>query len=142
MSLSDVRTCTSPRRTGQRVDLFLLLLVVLSVLVAGALVWKQPLHSAVRQLVARARHAFTSPGFSTNSAAARLILPSIEHTTDSVVVDLAPRRTIPPGFFGINYSAFWDDAQGSAASARALAQTPIKTVRFAGGDPGDWYDWQ
>jgi hypothetical protein len=50
-------------------------------------------------------------------------------------------RVIPPNFFGINYVAFWDDDQGSVASARALAQTPIRMVRFAGGIPGDWYDW-
>ena len=51
-------------------------------------------------------------------------------------------RVIPAGFFGINYVAFWDSAQGSQASANALKQTPIRSVRFAGGDPGDWYDWQ
>jgi hypothetical protein len=61
---------------------------------------------------------------------------------DTVLVDAShPPRVIPDGFFGINYVGFWDTAQGSPASARALAQTPIRTVRFAGGDPGDWYDW-
>lgn len=60
-----------------------------------------------------------------------------------IVVDPATvLRTIPAGFFGINYSAFWDAVQGSAASARALAQTPIRTVRFPGGVVADWYDWQ
>ncbi|MGI8968676.1 MAG: GH39 family glycosyl hydrolase [Chloroflexota bacterium] len=54
----------------------------------------------------------------------------------------AVKRVIPADFFGINYVALWDKAQGSAASARALAQTPIRTVRFPGGVPGDYYDWQ
>ncbi len=54
----------------------------------------------------------------------------------------AVTRVIPSNFFGINYVGFWDSAQGSQASAKALEQTPIRSVRFAGGDPGDWYDWQ
>src|SRR5579883_2818585 len=62
---------------------------------------------------------------------------------DTVVIDMsAPIRTIPPDFFGITYSAFYDDIQGSSASAQALAQTPIKVVRFPGGSPADSYDWQ
>lgn len=62
---------------------------------------------------------------------------------DRVVVDTAKvQRTIPKDFFGINYVAFWDSSAGSAASARALRQTPIRTVRFPGGAPADWYDWQ
>ncbi len=52
------------------------------------------------------------------------------------------RRTLPPTFHGINYVAFWDLAQGSAASNSALSKTNIKMIRFPGGDPGDWYDWQ
>lgn len=63
--------------------------------------------------------------------------------TDTIVIDPAViHRTIPADFFGINYDAFWDPAQHSAASAAALAQTPIKVVRFPGGVPADWYDWQ
>lgn len=30
----------------------------------------------------------------------------------------------------------------AARRARALAQTPIRLVRFPGGDPSDYYDWQ
>jgi len=30
-------------------------------------------------------------------------------------------RTLPPTFFGINYDTWWDDTQGSAASAVQLA---------------------
>jgi hypothetical protein len=67
----------------------------------------------------------------------RALTVSVLHVTPALV-----RQTIPPTFFGINCSALWDGAQGSAASARALAQTPIKTVRFPGGIPADWYDWQ
>src|SRR5919198_222656 len=61
----------------------------------------------------------------------------------TIVVDAGtPIRRLPATFFGINYVGFWDNHQGSAASARALAHTPIKLVRFPGGDPADWYDWQ
>jgi len=64
-------------------------------------------------------------------------------TSGTLVVDAtAITRTLPPSFFGVNYVGFWDAAQGSAASAAALAQTPLKVVRFPGGAPGDWYDWQ
>jgi hypothetical protein len=52
------------------------------------------------------------------------------------------RHTLSPTFHGINYVGFWDPAQGSAASNTALSKTNIKTIRFPGGDPGDWYDWQ
>ena len=63
--------------------------------------------------------------------------------SDQVIVDPAgTKRLIPSSFFGINYVGFWDDAAGSRASAKALAQTPIRTVRFPGGAPADWYDWQ
>jgi len=63
--------------------------------------------------------------------------------TDNVTVDARyPLRTLPATFFGINYVGFWDAHQGSAGSARALAQTPIRLVRFPGGVPGDWYDWR
>jgi hypothetical protein len=66
-----------------------------------------------------------------------------QSAVDQVTVDPAAIvRTIPSDFFGINYTAFWDTAQGSAASARALAQTPVRTIRFPGGVVADWYDWQ
>lgn len=62
---------------------------------------------------------------------------------DRIVIDpKAVRRRIPATFFGINYVGFWEPAEGSVAAARALAQTPIKEVRFPGGVPADWYDWQ
>jgi hypothetical protein len=89
-----------------------------------------------------AQHTLASSANSGYAGSMQAATPYIEHSIDTVVVDLHPLRTLPPGFFGVNYSAFWDSAQGSAASARALAQTPIRTVRFAGGDPADWYDWQ
>ena len=50
-------------------------------------------------------------------------------------------RTLPPTFFGINYDTWWDDTQGSAASAAALGQTPIKLVRYPGGVAANWSDW-
>src|SRR5688572_14974778 len=62
---------------------------------------------------------------------------------ETVTVDAAAvARTLPATFHGINYVGFWDAAQGSDASRVALGRTSIKTIRFPGGDPGDWYDWQ
>ena len=61
---------------------------------------------------------------------------------DRVIVDPTNvKRSIPATFFGVNYVAFWEPAEGSAAAARALAQTPIRVVRFPGGDPGDKLSW-
>jgi hypothetical protein len=55
---------------------------------------------------------------------------------------LEVRRTLAPNFHGINYVAFWDEKQGSPASRAALARTPIRLIRFPGGDPGNFYDWR
>src|SRR5947209_6158264 len=62
----------------------------------------------------------------------------------SMLVTVDVRHTVhvlAPTFFGINDVAFWGQG-ASPASARALAQTPIHAVRFPGGAPADWYDWQ
>ena len=70
-----------------------------------------------------------------------IVTPALAQET--VTVDASTVvRTLPPAFHGINYVGFWDAAQGSEASRVALAQTSIRTIRFPGGDPGDWYDWQ
>ncbi|HZU14547.1 MAG TPA: hypothetical protein VFB58_17045 [Chloroflexota bacterium] len=64
-------------------------------------------------------------------------------TSGTILIDPGSiRRTLPNTFFGINYSAYYEPAEGSRASARALAQTPIRVVRFPGGSPADSYDWQ
>lgn len=120
----------------------MLCLLVLSTLVAGTFTHKRVLYSAARHVLSVAKHAVSSSQPLTGTSSAYAAAPSNVGSTDTVVVDLTPRRTLPAGFFGINYGAFWDAAQGSAASARALAQTPIRTLRFPGGIPGDWYDWQ
>jgi len=62
--------------------------------------------------------------------------------SDTVVVD--PNkviRTIPETFYGVNYFAFYDKAQQSAASAKAISRTPIRAMRFPGGVVADYYDW-
>jgi alpha-L-arabinofuranosidase len=70
-------------------------------------------------------------------------LASIQGDVDQITVNPSvTKRIIPPDFFGINYSAFWEPAEGGVASARALAQTPIRLVRFPGGAPADLYNWQ
>lgn len=50
-------------------------------------------------------------------------------------------RVLSADFFGLNDVGFWGQA-GRRTAAPALAQTAIRTVRFPGGDPADWYDWQ
>ena len=70
--------------------------------------------------------------------------PSFESgSLDCITIDASGvTRTLSPSFYGVNYVGSWDAHEGSAAGARALAQTPIGFLRFPGGDPGDWYDWQ
>jgi hypothetical protein len=45
-------------------------------------------------------------------------------------------------FHGVNYVAFWDDDQGSVGSREAMRRAGVDWMRFPGGIPGDWYDWQ
>jgi len=103
---------------------------------------KHAVVAEVKHLFRSAKHALSARGIASNSAPNYSVSPFIQRSVNTVVVDMKASRTLPPGFFGINYSAFWDPLQGSAASANAFAQTPIKTLRFAGGAPADWYDWQ
>lgn len=44
-------------------------------------------------------------------------------------------------FWGVNYVAFWDEAQGSEGSKQALKKSGIDFLRFPGGVPGNYYDW-
>jgi hypothetical protein len=50
--------------------------------------------------------------------------------------------TLPAYYHGVNYSGFWDDMQGSVGSRNALKRAGVQLIRFPGGVPGDWYDWQ
>jgi MYXO-CTERM domain-containing protein len=62
---------------------------------------------------------------------------------DAIAIDATKvTQHLADTFHGVNYAAFWDASQGSATSAAALALTATRVVRFPGGDPGDWYDWQ
>jgi hypothetical protein len=56
-------------------------------------------------------------------------------------VDNTSVRTLPDHFHGFNYVAFWDEHQGSEASARALGRTGLNLVRFPGGWPAVNYLW-
>lgn len=51
-------------------------------------------------------------------------------------------RTLPPTFHGINYPAYWDPEQGTPASQRALGEARIRLLRYPGGEPADWFNWQ
>ena len=131
-----VRTIRYPG-TNTRILVVALIVVCIAVgLNAGRL---QGEFSHMRYDLHRLRHHLDSIGGESQPDLIAASLPP----GDRIVIDTTRvRQTIPSTFFGINYSAFWDAAQGSAASERALAQTPIRTIRFPGGAPADWYDWQ
>ncbi len=60
-----------------------------------------------------------------------------------LTVDNTLVRTLPAIFHGFNYVGFWDDNQGSAASAAALRRVGMSITRFPGGAPANvwlWYD--
>jgi hypothetical protein len=48
------------------------------------------------------------------------------------------KQFIPSDFLSINYSAVWEPAEDSAASAKAL----IRHVWFSRGTPAALYNWQ
>jgi hypothetical protein len=50
-------------------------------------------------------------------------------------------HTLPANYHGINYTAFWDNSQGSAASRIAFQRAGVQIIRFPGGVPGNYYDW-
>lgn len=50
-------------------------------------------------------------------------------------------HTLPTNYHGINYTAFWDNSQGSAASRIAFQRAGVQIIRFPGGVPGNYYDW-
>lgn len=53
-----------------------------------------------------------------------------------------PISTINHPFWGVNYSAYWDPAQGSDGSQKALKNAGIQVIRFPGGEPANYYDWK
>lgn len=44
-------------------------------------------------------------------------------------------------YHGVNYCAFWDNAQGSAGSRNALKRAGVQILRYPGGVPGNYLDW-
>ncbi len=79
---------------------------------------------------------------------------------DDVSVEVgAPRKTPPlqahvtvdtrkvlyevaPDAHGTNFVALWNDTGDSAGAVRAFAQMGLGLLRFPGGVPAHWYDWQ
>lgn len=136
--LPAMRTVVQYRARPRRRVLPVLAMLLIASLVAAPLVLREMKHHPGWR---RWFHRDTSaPTYAAAPVAAR---PLPLSAADNVVVDMTTvSRTTPTNFFGINASAFWDGATTSATSAQALAQTPIKLVRFAGGAPADYYDWQ
>ena len=136
--LPAMRTVVHYRARPRRRVLPVLAMLLIASLVAAPLVLREMKHHPGWR---RWFHRDTSaPTYAAAPVAAR---PLPLSAADNVVVDMTTvSRTTPTNFFGINASAFWDGATTSATSAQALAQTPIKLVRFAGGAPSDYYDWQ
>lgn len=78
-------------------------------------------------------------------APVRLVLESLEPRlvlADNLTIDTGTvLNSITQDFLGLNYVAYWDPLQGSAASRQALANAGIQVLRFAGGEPANYYDW-
>jgi hypothetical protein len=51
-------------------------------------------------------------------------------------------RTLDSAFIGVNFVAFWDNIAGDVGSRNALQRAGVKLIRFPGGEPADFYDWQ
>jgi hypothetical protein len=75
----------------------------------------------------------------------RLVLEALEPRlvlADNLTIDTGTvLNSITQDFLGLNYVAYWDPLQGSAASRQALANAGIQVLRFAGGEPANYYDW-
>jgi hypothetical protein len=50
--------------------------------------------------------------------------------------------TLDTGYHGVNYPSSWDDLMGSEASREAIRRAGVDIVRFPGGEPADYFDWQ
>lgn len=53
-----------------------------------------------------------------------------------------PIHRVDERFAGINLVALWNNSQDDAPSARAVRQMNLRLLRFPGGAPAHWYDWQ
>jgi hypothetical protein len=61
---------------------------------------------------------------------------------DNLTVDTTQvLNSITNDFLGVNYSAYWDPLQSSAASRQALKNAGVQVIRFPGGEPANYYDW-
>jgi hypothetical protein len=49
--------------------------------------------------------------------------------------------TLDTIYHGVNYVGFWDNAQGSSGSRDALRRAGVKILRFPGGEPANYFDW-
>lgn len=61
--------------------------------------------------------------------------------SDTLTVNNTVVNSIAYPFMGVNYVEFWDSLQGSAAVQNALKNAGVQVIRFPGGAPGDWYQW-
>jgi hypothetical protein len=50
--------------------------------------------------------------------------------------------TTPDRFHGTNYVALWNNRHDSAGAVRAFSQMGMTLLRFPGGVPAHWYDWE
>ncbi|HYE07261.1 MAG TPA: glycoside hydrolase family 44 protein [Planctomycetota bacterium] len=56
--------------------------------------------------------------------------------------DAAPRHVVPEAYHGSNFVALWNDTGASPGTRAATARLGIDLLRFPGGVPCQWYDWQ
>ena len=62
---------------------------------------------------------------------------SVTINADKVLNTVAERE-----FHGINFVALWNDTGDSPGTVQAFSQMGQGLVRFPGGCPCEWYDWQ
>jgi len=58
------------------------------------------------------------------------------------VHDTRVLHTSPAAFHGTNFVALWNKTGDSSGAVRAFSQMGLALVRFPGGVPAQWYDWE
>ncbi|MBA3846785.1 MAG: hypothetical protein H0X45_09090 [Planctomycetes bacterium] len=56
--------------------------------------------------------------------------------------DAAARHVVPEAYHGNNFCALWNATGASPGTTKAVSQLGIDLLRFPGGVPCQWYDWQ
>ena len=72
-----------------------------------------------------------------------IVQPAAPATTVPVQVDVGkPIAVAGRDFNGVNFCALWNDTQDDPGTRRAFDAMHQQLMRFPGGVPAEWYDWQ